>query len=983
MLEEAHSDVLLLYDCCYSAATTISPSISGYKGVTEVISACGYETMAPPVCEHSFSKALTQILASASQGQPFSVGELHVRVLNRLMCWTPSLVQDQDRKFIKDLDGRLIYERQPRRTPIYTIICETESRQSITLAPLKRPISISESSNISNDAGDSIAIPAKRLDRQQSPAAKRKRSTEEGLNTSCDLKQQRSNEKEVEYPQVLLAIRLESDTFDKAAWLEWLRVAPPECKDVKIEGRYDSFSALLLVRMPAAIWNLLPENAAYSFVGFVTSENKICKLDHFEIPTRSSQTNTEKPSLYELQRKCEEGESCNSPSWCPTQLAGSYSEEKDSTTASQAVIASSIYSHCILNPDLDEMRVLELLPDLSASSPINVRLSKAFVAHPPKYQALSYVWGDSSEKVPILVDGKVFQIRKNLFAALKRLRPRNSSLLLWIDAICIDQENVRERNFQIQLMNQIYSHAEQVIIWLGDSEDDSDLAMDLIKTWAPPDAEKMSMARLLEAVMLTRNGFDIRSWHAVRHLFAREYWKRVWILQEIFFSNQATVICGSKRVSWRELGIVQMKWEELQSEPENFYLLEEEQFKMVQLAFFSAALETISLYSLTLRKVDLPRSLFRLLSTTSASHATDPRDKIYALLGFEEVSVLDLEPDYTKSVERVYTEFVQAYLESKYKLDILFQGGIGYGNVEPFIGLPSWVPDFRRPVNNLHCDQFHAAEGTLAITTISKDLQQLTAPGIIYDVITDVDYSRINEQSPIRTRWLDLALNHKIKHPTGIPQLQAFFRTIIADDSGFGYGKPGFRDKKSQRSFFNLAAGMMFQLGAMALETDQSAFEARISSQVASILLEEADYIQRFFVWHQQIPASMSRQALLAPFLGDRESGQDSQIQWPEEHDDKTRGSTGAHLFISKEKFTCTNRCFFFTAKGYMGIGCQGIQKGDVVCILLGCDMPLVIRKIEEYYVLVGNAYIYGLMNGEALKDIQESKAKLEDIIFH
>ena len=334
MLEEAHSDVLLLYDCCHSTATTASPSIGGYKGVTEVISACGYETMAPPVCEHSFSKAITQILASASQGQPFSVGELHVRVLNWLMCWTPRLVQDQERKFIRDLDGRLAYERQPRRTPIYTIICETEPRRSIILAPLKPPTSISKSSQISDNVRDSIAIPAKSLDRQKSPALKRKRSSEEGLNTSCDLKRQCSDEKDIEYPQVLLAIRLESDTFDQAAWLEWLRVAPPECKDVKIEGRYDSFSTLLLVRMPVATWNLLPENAAYSFVGFVTSENKACELVHLEIPTTCPDTNTETP-LYDPRIKCE-GENRNSPSWGPTQLAGSCKDEKGSSTEFQA-----------------------------------------------------------------------------------------------------------------------------------------------------------------------------------------------------------------------------------------------------------------------------------------------------------------------------------------------------------------------------------------------------------------------------------------------------------------------------------------------------------------------------------------------------------------------------------------------------------------------------------------------------------------------
>jgi hypothetical protein len=132
----------------------------------------------------------------------------------------------------------------------------------------------------------------------------------------------------------------------------------------------------------------------------------------------------------------------------------------------------------------------------------------------------------------------------------------------------------------------------------------------------------------------------------------------------------------------------------------------------------------------------------------------------------------------------------------------------------------------------VHNDHFHASKGTLAIATISIDIRKLTAQGIIYDVITNVDSGRMDEQKSIKSRWLNLALGHKIKHPTGIPQLQAYFQTVVADYSGFGYGKPGFRDEESQRSFFNLAAGLMFLLGEMALEKDQLAFQALGDPQV-------------------------------------------------------------------------------------------------------------------------------------------------------
>jgi hypothetical protein len=67
--------------------------------VTEVIAACGYKSIAPEVGKHSFSNALTETLAAASKEPPISVAELHARVLNRLKCWTPSFVKNQDGRF--------------------------------------------------------------------------------------------------------------------------------------------------------------------------------------------------------------------------------------------------------------------------------------------------------------------------------------------------------------------------------------------------------------------------------------------------------------------------------------------------------------------------------------------------------------------------------------------------------------------------------------------------------------------------------------------------------------------------------------------------------------------------------------------------------------------------------------------------------------------------------------------------------------------
>lgn len=180
MFEEANADVLLLYDCCYSAAVPVTGS-APKKHVVEVIAACGFETIAPLVDKHSFSKALTEILALRLESGPFSVGDLHARVVSKLKCWAPDLLTDSKGKFVENQDGRPLYEHQPRRTPIYTIVCETVPRRSILLAPMPRQ---DQSSGTSSDQDTPTSSLGEASQDAQSttncyPSRKRKRNVED------------------------------------------------------------------------------------------------------------------------------------------------------------------------------------------------------------------------------------------------------------------------------------------------------------------------------------------------------------------------------------------------------------------------------------------------------------------------------------------------------------------------------------------------------------------------------------------------------------------------------------------------------------------------------------------------------------------------------------------------------------------------------------------------------------------------------------
>jgi hypothetical protein len=98
----------------------------------------------------------------------------------------------------------------------------------------------------------------------------------------------------------------------------------------------------------------------------------------------------------------------------------------------------------------------------------------------PRYQTLSYTWGSSRKTDTIIVNGYPFSVTRNLFEALCKLRTEDPGTNWWVDAICINQEDIAERNEQVSLMRAIYKESQEVLIWLGEEADDSSLAIDTI-----------------------------------------------------------------------------------------------------------------------------------------------------------------------------------------------------------------------------------------------------------------------------------------------------------------------------------------------------------------------------------------------------------------------------------------------------------------------------------------------------------------------
>lgn len=172
-----------------------------------------------------------------------------------------------------------------------------------------------------------------------------------------------------------------------------------------------------------------------------------------------------------------------------------------------------------------------------------------------QYEALSWTWGKADEKYAILINVKSptghtttykKRVRKELALALKYLRQPGQERILWIDAICIDQTNLGERNHQVQMMSRIYTRASQVCVWLGEADRDSEIAINFIKE---------EIRELKNFDTISSNTQYSRQWRALMSLMQREWFFRRWVVQEIALAGAATVYCGPHSVPWKAFAV--------------------------------------------------------------------------------------------------------------------------------------------------------------------------------------------------------------------------------------------------------------------------------------------------------------------------------------------------------------------------------------------------------------------------------------------
>jgi hypothetical protein len=263
------------------------------------------------------------------------------------------------------------------------------------------------------------------------------------------------------------------------------------------------------------------------------------------------------------------------------------------------------------------------------------------------FEALSYAWGSLDTPHTIELNGKRLAITTNLYNALHNIRVEDEDRILWVDAICINQKDERERGHQVAQMSDIYSRAEQVIFWLGHATPEINIVMSALKrlerrcqkepcsNWLLSDERWRKL--WLETRPNRREAWYERQRCGFEELTQRPWFKRVWILQEVASARRAVVCAGSLQVGSRIFALGPT-------------LVDVKPDSRCQ-----AVLDIMPGPSRQSSWWGQKRDLYTLLQRFRHSQASDPRDMIYALLGISsnEAGAYNLVPDYTKTTEQV------------------------------------------------------------------------------------------------------------------------------------------------------------------------------------------------------------------------------------------------------------------------------------------------------------------------------------------
>ncbi|KAL3296054.1 Het domain-containing protein [Colletotrichum asianum] len=509
------------------------------------------------------------------------------------------------------------------------------------------------------------------------------------------------------------------------------------------------------------------------------------------------------------------------------------------------------------------------------------------------YETISYVWGNSSKTHDMVCNGAEMFITESLHGALTCMRLAYVSRRLWVDQVCIDQDNAEEKNSQIPLMDVIYRSAGHVLF------------------------------------------------------------TRVWVIQEIGTKAPATLFWGSARIEWELLCSV------CQALTDYHHLRKHVNLQTPKIKYMYRRFIEPDRTSRHANRFSFIYELHR------ARHlqATDPRDRVYALLGHYVIrnspnqELRALKPDYNKALEEVYVDVATRDLVGNSTLITLASvehndlpskqvttklSSLDYCSISPN-KLPSWVPDWRVYQTYILSEPTspHRASGALpASLRVDSPSKTVYVKGILVDAV-------IACSQPLGPR------EFHVDNLEGLASIETIWREVCGQsDFDFaarylplcGYGSRGEGESRNGR-------------GEKEIEEGSAVFAYLQTLGNACVAVAWQDGQPYDSVPARRWLAHGANYLTCAVQAG----GVSKNLQDLAEGGDKAKWARAANN-------AARNRAFAKTHDGYYVLGPKLMEPGDVVCVLSGGNLPFCLRPWGSKYLLVGECYVHGIMNVEMIE---------------
>ena len=619
------------------------------------------------------------------------------------------------------------------------------------------------------------------------------------------------------------------------------------------------------------------------------------------------------------------------------------------------------YDLCSLK-DNRHIRILEVFPgnkDEQIECALKARpFADAATPEDPAvaYETLSYAWTDEDPTEPILVHTEngpyTCKVATNLLTALKILRlPEGSGRRnFWIDAMCMNQKRLQEKNHQVTIMSNIYKEATGICVWLGNASNDSKNAITFLKGLRVESFDRAAS-----------DDYNDASWAAFSNLMKRPWFNRRWSVQEIVFAARAKLYCGEDSIDWKTFQMAVALFNFAEDRDRTFSeKLGKSQVDIQPLAAIRLVSLVGNLFSTSgPKKIQqkLP-TLEAIVSDMTAFDSQDPRDVLY--------SVLDLAANVLPVTEIKYvSEKVDKPRISASTLRIIQE--VTHEMKQRI--RRRFLVDYERPF-------FHVCKDFLEfVFARSQSLDIICSPWV-------PEEAKFDKERPSWLRTTAVAPYRSQRDWT----LQRAHADSLVGLPGRGRQSYDASPPMAKLLEYSFAEGdNYYSLNVQGFVVDKvkQANDGAIEGNIPSPWLEIGDWVDQ---------SSDPPEALWRTLVGDRDpEGLNPPDHWSDTLSaalsqsvqggtistrillENTKTGTSIREFLYRVQEVIWNRMLIKSQHGNLGLAPAETQVGDLICVLLGCSVPIILRSLHQRpgkqkapYVVIGECYVHGLMDGEA-----------------